>query len=238
MIDFKEYTKLRDIAQKRIKRAQAAGVPLSVHIPTVKELRARGSESADELTMMNLQQFLSTGFSLQRRKESRREYLTAEEKRQRRRDYEREYRRRKKAKEYERIKGRSKGEYQTYLKGLKTLGVDIPPSKLSSFFDYADYRFAQGKSSGKYIFDIFIDDYLTLLKKGYSPDQIVSDFQKFENDMLALKERETNMTGLNAEEAVALWDTYIDRSDMGNWWEKAANIHIDRPKKTRSKRKK
>lgn len=209
MIDYKEYTKLRDIAQKRIKRAQAAGVPLAVHIPTVKELRARGSETADEITMMNLQQFLSTGFSLQRRRESRREYLTAEEKRQRRREYEREYRRRKVAKQYERPEYPTK--YQSYLKGLKTLGVDIPPSKLPAFFAYIDYRFAQGGASRKYVFDIFVDDYQTMLQKGYKPDQILSDFQKFEADQAALASRESNMLGTSHEQAIALWDQYINR---------------------------
>lgn len=209
MIDYKEYTKLRDIAQKRIKRAQAAGVPLSVHIPTVKELRARGNETADEITMMNLQQFLSGGFSLQRRRESRREYLTAEEKRQRRREYEREYRRRKVAKQYERPEHPK--TYQGYLKGLRTMGVDIPPSKLPGFFAYMDYRFAQGSVGKKYVFDIFVDDYQKMLQKGYNPNQILSDFQKFEADQRELASRESNMMGTSQEEAIALWDQYINR---------------------------
>ena len=35
-----EYTKLRDIAQKRQKRLSAAGYAAPIHIPTVKEIKA------------------------------------------------------------------------------------------------------------------------------------------------------------------------------------------------------
>ena len=38
--DFKEYTRLRDIAQKRQKRLQQAGLAPAIHIPTVKEIKA------------------------------------------------------------------------------------------------------------------------------------------------------------------------------------------------------
>ena len=38
--DFKEYTRIRDIVQKRIKRASAAGLAPMVHVPTVKEIKA------------------------------------------------------------------------------------------------------------------------------------------------------------------------------------------------------
>ena len=40
MIDFKEYTRLRDIVVKRNKRAVSAGLMPPVHFPTVKEIRA------------------------------------------------------------------------------------------------------------------------------------------------------------------------------------------------------
>ena len=39
-IDFKEYTRIRDIVVKRNKRAAAAGLAPLVHFPTVKEIRA------------------------------------------------------------------------------------------------------------------------------------------------------------------------------------------------------
>ena len=99
--DSKEYTRLRDIAQKRIKRGQAAGYGLDgVKVPTVKELRQRG-EYAQQIEMMRLQQFLQTGFSLERRRQASRETLTEEQRRERRREQSRDYRRRKKTYDYE-----------------------------------------------------------------------------------------------------------------------------------------
>ena len=39
-IDFKEYSRLRDIAHKRIQRLQKAGFDADIYLPTVKEVRA------------------------------------------------------------------------------------------------------------------------------------------------------------------------------------------------------
>ena len=95
--------------------------------------------------------------------------LTEEQRRERRREHSRDYRRRKKTYDYEPVKGK---KYREYLKGVKTMGVDIPPSQLPAFFAYMDYRFAQGAGSKKYVFDIFVDDFQEMLQKGYKPDQL------------------------------------------------------------------
>ena len=205
-IDFKEYTKYRDIAQKRIKRAIAAGVPLYIHVPTVKELRQVG-EGAQEIEMMRLRQFLETGFSLSSRKKKERAKISDEERKARRREQQREYRRKKVARELETIPNK----YQGYLKGIKKLGVDIPPSKLPAFFAYMDYRFAQGKASKKYVFDIFVEDFQKMLQKGYSANQIVNDFRQFEADQALLADRADAMQGTSYERAISLWDEFIER---------------------------
>lgn len=210
-MDYKEYTKLRDIAQKRIKRGQAAGYGIQAHIPTVKELRSRG-EMAGEIELMRLQQFLQTGFSLERRRAETRPVYSESERRERKRQQNRDYRRRKVAKEYAREDYPTK--YQEYLKGLKTMHMDIPPSKLPAFFAYMDYRFAQGgKGDKKYVFDIFVDDFNKMLQKGYDPNQILSDFRQFEADQVALAGRAGEMTGMNYERAQGLWDEFIDDID-------------------------
>lgn len=210
-MDFKEYTKLRDIAQKRIKRGQAAGLGIDAHIPTVKELKNYG-ETAQQIELMRLQQFLETGFSLSRRREESRVILTEEERRERKRQQSRDYRRRKVAKEYAREDYPTK--YQEYLKGLKTMNMDIPPSKLPAFFAYMDYRFAQGgKGEKKYVFDIFVDDFQKMLQKGYDPNQILGDFQKFEADQAMIADRAGDMSGMDYEKAQGLWDQFIDNID-------------------------
>ena len=206
MINTKEYTKLRDIAQKRIKRGQAAGYGIDVHIPTVKELKQYGETTA-EIEMMRLQQFVETGFSLSRRLAESRPVMSEEERMARKREQSRWYRRKRVAKQYEREEHPK--TYQGYLKGLRTLGTDIPPSKLPAFFAYMDYRFAQGGGSKKYVFDIFVEDFQKMLQKGYDPNQILGDFKKFEADQAALEDRAGSMTGMSYEKSIDLWDKFI-----------------------------
>ena len=58
-IDFKEYTRIRDIVQKRIKRAFQAGLAPLFHVPTVKEIKA-GLVSSSE-AMRALKEYYSGG---------------------------------------------------------------------------------------------------------------------------------------------------------------------------------
>ena len=122
MIDYKEYTKLRDIAQKRIKRGQAAGYGIDIRIPTVKELRHRG-EDIGVIELNRLREFVDTGFSLARRAEQNRVVYTESEKRERKREQSRFYRRTKVAREYAREDYPTK--YVEYLRGIKTLNDKI-----------------------------------------------------------------------------------------------------------------
>lgn len=213
MTDYKEYTRQRDIAQKRIKRLQNAGYKLDVHIPTVKELKASTESGYAEKMFSALESFLSGGASLSRKRESNARLYIRDESIGKEKLRARDYARRKVAKQYERPS--KPNQYQGYLKGLRTLGVDIPPSKLPAFFQYMDYRFAQGDTTKKYVFDIFVDDYITMLKEGYNPNQIISDFEQFEFDMLELNGRYENMSGMTAEKALGLWDSFIGKKVLG-----------------------
>lgn len=210
MFDFKEYTKMRDIAQKRIKRAQEKGVALFVHVPTVKELRALGDERITENAFRQLENYLSSGYSLSRQAAAERVTLTEEERILKRRKQQRDYRRRKVARALERPEFPNK--YQSYLKGIARLGVDVPPSKLPAFFAYMDFRFSQGaKGEKKYVFDIFVEDFQKMLEKGFNPNQIKSDFEKFEADQAVLEARSGAITGMDYDKATQLWDRFIDR---------------------------
>lgn len=207
MIDYREYTKFRDIAVKRIKRMSAKGIQADYFPMTVKQLRA--NPAIAEIESIRLSSFLMEGPSLARRQESRRIKKTPEQRRLDKQKANREYRRRKVAKELEQKTPGHEGKYQAYLKGIKTLGVDIPPSKLPAFFQYMDYRFAQGNTAGRYLFDVFLDDYTQMLQKGYKPDQILKDFQKFESDQLSLSARASKMEGIDVDLALDLWTMFV-----------------------------
>jgi len=206
-MDYKEYSRQRDIAVKRVKRMSEAGYKLDVKIPTVKELRSMSPERAEAMRSA-LEIYLDRGASLQRKRESERIHYSQEEQAERRREYQRDYRRRRVAQEYA---GGRNSKYESYLKGIKTLGVDLKPSQLPGFFQYMDYRFSQGNASKKYVFDIFVDDYKDLLSKGYKPDQIVGDYEKFISNQLAVAERAGSMQGYSlaqVEGAIDSWDAF------------------------------
>ena len=209
-MDYKEYTRMRDIAQKRIKRAQAAGKGLEWNIPTVKELRKSG-EYVSQIWFAQLSQFVSTGPSLSREREKNRKPLTPEQKREKRREYQYWNRRQRVAREHERVDYPKK--YQSYVTALRKLEVDIPPSKLPAFFQYLDYRFAQGKDSKQYVIDLFVADYKEMLRKGYNPNQILSDFQKFEANQAGVEERSNHMIGMSYEKAADLWSAFKTMRD-------------------------
>jgi len=50
-----------------------------------------------------------------------------------------------------------------------------------------------------------------MLKKGYSPNQILTDFRSFEADQAMLADRAGGMQGTSYERAISLWDEFIER---------------------------
>ena len=61
------------------------------------------------------------------------------------------------------------------------------------------------------MFDIFVDDFQKMLKKGYSANQILTDFRNFEADQAMLADRVAGMHGTSYEKAISLWDEFIER---------------------------
>lgn len=205
-VDFKEYSRLRDIAVKRLKRLEEKGnSSYTYEFSTVKEVRGM-NEQEQSRRFSALSGFLESGPSLSKRRE--RSKASKEQRAKDRKEYQRDYRRRKVAQKYERP-GQPK-KYQSYLKGLKTMGMDLKPSQLPSFFAYMDYRFSQGNFAKQYVFDQFATNYLELLAEGYKPGQILADYQQFESDQLAISAKADEMKGRPPEEVLAGWRKFID----------------------------
>lgn len=188
MADFREYTKYRDIAQKRLKRMEQSGQPFNIHIPTVKEIKMKGLDASDQLKA--LKRFVEEGPSQARRREARRI-----------------------AKREERSGYPSK--YQSYVKGLDKLGINIPVKQLPSFFAYMDYRFSQGAVAKQYLFDEFVEDYKKLIRKGYSPETIIADYQQFTADQMALQHRKKSMEGWSAQKSFNYWKKFAKQKRKG-----------------------
>lgn len=232
-IDFKEYTRIRDIVQKRIKRASQAGLAPLVHVPTVKEIKA-GLVSSSE-AMRALKGYYSGGSQVKAIRQTglvpefksfptlpKEKPLSKSEKRQKQREYQRDYRRRRKVRETAITPEKGK-KYESYLKALesvsrtwkragKDIGIDLrslSPSQAQAFVEYMDYRFSQGDFTQRYVIDEFIQDFSKLLSKGHSAKNIVNDFNLFLENRMQLQGRMDSMEGIQSWEFSGLWDDFI-----------------------------
>lgn len=232
-IDFKEYTRIRDIVQKRIKRASAAGLAPMVHVPTVKEIKAGIVDPQEALRA--LKGYYSGGSQVKAIRQTglvpefksfptlpELPPLSKEQKKQRQREYQRDYRRRRIVRETAITPEKGK-KYESYLKALesvsrtwkragKDIGIDLrslSPSQAQAFVEYMDYRFSQGDFTQRYVIDEFIQDFSKLLSKGHSAKNIVNDFNLFLENRMQLQGRMNSMEGIQSWEFSGLWDDFI-----------------------------
>ena len=234
-MDYKEYSRLRSIARKRIERASAAGAAEYIRIPTVAEVRASANPSE---YLAKVRQFLNTpGATLTAARTDPFSFpklefapippltkLTPEQKAARRR----EQKRRSKAKRaVEKAAGSTKEANKKvgYLKALETVakewrsqGVDIgnwlgvlSPKKAKAFTDYIEYRFSQGDYKNRYAIDTFIRDFGELVKRGYDMKDIQGDFSAFLVQQKELKRnwKQVNKYGINEDEVDTIWRKFV-----------------------------
>ena len=233
-MDFKEYSRLRSIARKRLERSAAAGLMPLIKLPTVKEARASGNPEAFMAAVKNI---LAAGSTV---KEIRKygsapvvqlpqlpkmpKQLSSEEKRIRRN----EQKRRSKAKRAVEKAAGSEAEGRKrvgYLKALETVaakwrdaGIDVgnwlgvmSPGMSKKFVEYMEYRFAQGDYKNRYAIDTFIRDFGTLVQRGYDFNDIQGDFSAFLGKQKELQKgkRRTNKYGIDSDEVDSVWRMFV-----------------------------
>ena len=239
-MDYKEYSRLRSIARKRIERAVAAGKAAPVHIPTVKEIRASGKDP--ERYLANVKSFLESPTSslamIRKTPEVKFTVIDFAEKPKRakkpiseaQRARRNEQKRRSKAKRAVEKSSANEAEAKErvgYLKAMDTLvkkwrevgfeagnwlGV-LSPSKAKSFVAYMDYRFSQGDYKNKYATDIFIKDFGKMVSKGYNLNDIEKDFDQFllTEKKLKKNKKKANKYGISSDEIDELWGKFVER---------------------------
>ena len=232
-INFKEYTRIRDIVVKRNKRAVQAGLMPALHFPTVAEIKSGFVSPSEALSFVK--SYYSSGSQVKSIRQTgltpdvvifpempKPKPVSEEIKKERRREQQRRYRRIKKVRETAITPAKGK-KYESYLKALESvsrtwrkqgfnIGIDLQsltPSQAQAFVEYMDYRFAQGDFTQRYVIDEFIQDFSKLMKKGHSPKDITSDFNKFLENRLELENRANNMEGLSNAEFMNYWDEFI-----------------------------
>lgn len=239
-MDYKEYSRLRSIARKRIERASAAGAAPYVRLPTVKEIKASGDP---ERYLKEVREFLQQpGSSLRYAKKAEIPVVNIQithapvikEKKSRneaeRRARRNEQKRRSKAKRAVEKSSGSEAEARKkvgYLRALETVskewkaaGIDIgnwlgvlSPAKAKSFVDYMEYRFSQGDYKNRYTIDTFIRDFGELVKKGYDFKDIKADFGSFllKQKQLKSNSRKTNQYGISEDDIDSMWRKFVKR---------------------------
>ena len=233
-VNYKEYSRIRSIARKRIERAAAAGqIPL-IRIPTVAEIRKTDNPEA---YFNAVQQFLSTpGSGLKWAKAENVPVqapvipsapavgkLSAEQKQERRRQQNRASKARQQIRKY--YSGDDADIRLSYIKGLQTV-IDkwrsvqpemadwlsqLKPSQLRAFSDYMEYRFSQGDYTNKYVIDTFVRTFGELTQYNYDVSNIRDDFDAFLVKRKQLKKNQSKAEkyGMTATQANRLWAQFV-----------------------------
>lgn len=236
--DYKEYSRLRSIARKRIERAAQAGIIDAAKIPTVAEVRASGNPAA---YLNQVKRFLEAPTLKQVRAGSAPvqpsfmraptvRKLSEEQKRARRN----EQKRRSKAKRAVEKQAESLGKDQKeinrrlgYLKALETVaaewreaGIDaghwlgvMSPGQAKAFVEYMEYRFSQGDYTNKYTVDTFIRDFGEAVHRGFNLQNIQQDFAAFldKQKQMQKNKRRANKYGVSTDEVDSAWRAFVNR---------------------------
>lgn len=232
-MDFKEYSRIRDIVVKRNKRAVAAGLAAPVHFPTVKEIRTGFVDAGQALRAV--QGFYSGGSTVKAIRQTKlvpqmptfpvmpaERKLSSDEKKERKRAADRAYRQRKKIRDVALNPAKAR-KYEGYLKALNTVvrtwkraGMDIgidpatmSPKQVQAYVEYIEYRFSQADFKMQYVIDEFIQDFSALMNRGYNFGQLTSDFDKFLANRMEVENRSDAMEGLSAGEFMSYMKQFV-----------------------------
>ena len=236
--DYKEYSRLRSIARKRIERASQAGIMDAARIPTVAEVRASGNPA---VYLNQVQRFLEAPTLREVRAGSapvpptfsrapELKKLTDEQKRARRNEQKRRSKAKRAVEKQAQALGKDQKEINRrvgYLKALETVaaewraaGIDaghwlgvMSPGQSKAFVEYMEYRFAQGDYTNKYVMDTFIRDFGDVVHRGFKLENIQKDFAAFldKQKQLAKNQKKANKYGVSTDEVDSAWREFVNK---------------------------
>lgn len=235
-MDYKEYSRLRSIARKRIERASAKGLMPYTYLPSVAEIKKTDDP---ESYLSQIERFLEspgsgiTGikagaapFKLELEPAPRVAKLTEEEKKARRRESKRRSAARsavRKAASDE----KQERKFVGYLKALENVrekwaaqGIDLAnfigtqsPAKAKQFVAYMEYRFSQADYKRRYTMQTFIEDYAIMRRREITTNEIGQDFESFLADQRKLKKDkdETSKYGVTIDYLNKVWKKFVNK---------------------------
>lgn len=202
-----EYTRLRDIAQKRLGRLEAAGLAMpGLSFPKLRELKTEAERAS---ALIELRQFVDAPTQVKQVRNTGNivaktpaGFVVDDPQRIARN----EKRRQQRAARKEAL-GELTKQQRAMIKGAKTLGIRVVTKDIPAFISYMEYRFSQYSDSRFYLFADYAEDF-GRVKKSRSADQITDDFARFRAEYEQLHEP-VDATGYSAAEFQNMWNSFI-----------------------------
>lgn len=202
-----EYTRLRDIAQKRLGRLEAAGLAMpGLSFPKLRDLK---TEAERAMALIELRQFVQaptqvkqvrpTGNIVARTPAG----IVVDDPTRLARN---ERRRQQRAARKEALASLTKKQ-RSMIKGARSLGLTVKTADIPAFISYMEYRFSQYSDSRFYLMADYVEDFQKLRKKN-STDSIIGDFARFKADYESLH-APVDAQGYSASEFQSMWDAFI-----------------------------
>lgn len=207
-----EYTRLRDIAQKRLGRLESAGLAVpGLAFPKLRELETEAEKKA---ALRAVREFVEAPTKVKEIRQTGQKVLLTERgiravdpereaRLQRRRDTARRRR--------EVLAGLTK-EQRSMIKGARKLGITIRTEDIPAFIEYMEYRFSQYSDSQFYLFADYSEDF-GKIKKRHTVREIVNDFKLFQKSYMELHEKKPGMS-YSAQELQSMWGALIDWKNL------------------------
>lgn len=201
-----EYTRLRDIAQKRLGRLEASGLAVpGLSFPKLRELKTESEKAA---ALRAVREFVQAPTKVKEvRQTGQRVMPTAkgiravdpvqEAKRQRQREQ--------RARRREVLRGLTPNQ-RGLIKAARTLGMTINTENIPAFLEYMEYRFSQYSDSQYYLIDQYVSDFKALKKA--KRENVINDFARFRADREALM-KPVGAEGYTAAQVQLMWNEYI-----------------------------
>ena len=204
-----EYTRLRDIAQKRIGRLEAAGLAVpGLSFPKLRELETAQEKKA---ALREVRAFLESGTKVKEVRQTGK-VVTETPRGIRPVDPEKEARlarRRETARRRREVLAGLTTEQRSMIKGARKLGLTIRTEDIQTFIEYMEYRFSQYSDSQFYLFADYAEDY-GKIKNRKSVADIVEDFKRFKESYTGLHDQPEG-TGYSAQELESIWSDLIEQ---------------------------
>ena len=203
-----EYTRLRDIAQKRLGRLEASGLAVpGLSFPKLRELKTEAEKKA---ALKAVREFVQAPTKVKEVRGTG-QIVTPTQKGIRPVNPEQEARRQRKrerrAQRRELLRGLTPNQ-RGLIKAARTLGMKINTENIPAFLEYMEYRFSQYSDSQYYLIDQYVSDFKALKKA--KRENVINDFARFRADREALMEP-VGAEGYTAAQVQLMWNEYINQ---------------------------